>query len=136
MEETQEFGRRLGLRVLHPFWDIDLVSMLHRVPPRLLMQDGRSKSLLRRRLAREFPGLGLETRGKGNAAHVFQGVMERESPGVWERSGGPKTLARLGVVEPASVKYTGHPKSLVQAWGGAGRLWTLLNLETWTRQRS
>ena len=136
MEETQEFGRRLGLRVLHPFWDIDLVSMLHRVPPRLLIRDGRSKSLLRRRLADEFPGLGLETRGKGNAAFVFRDVMEREAPAVWQAGGGPETLSRLGVVEPASVNYDRHQTSLVRAWGGPGRLWTLLNLETWARRRS
>jgi hypothetical protein len=45
MEETQEFGRRHDARVMHPFWDIDLIEMLHRVPPALLMADGRSKSL-------------------------------------------------------------------------------------------
>ena len=26
MEETQEFGRRNGQRMLHPFWDVDLVN--------------------------------------------------------------------------------------------------------------
>jgi asparagine synthase (glutamine-hydrolysing) len=133
MEETQEFGRRLGLRVLHPFWDIDLVSMLHRVPPRLLMQDGRSKSLLRRRLSQEFPGLGLETRGKGTAAHVFRTVMEEQAPPIMRTSGGPTTLARLGVVEVGSVDYA---NSTIGAWGGPGRLWAMLNLETWARQRS
>ena len=50
MEETQEFGRRLGRRVLHPFWDVDLVNLLYRTPPRLLIQDGQSKWLLRRRV--------------------------------------------------------------------------------------
>jgi hypothetical protein len=133
MEETQEFGRRLGVRVIHPFWDIDLVSMLYRVPPRLLMQDGRSKSLLRRRMAADFPGLGLETRGKGTAAHVFQQVMEREAPPIIRKSGGPMTLARLGVVDRGSIDYA---NSTVGAWGGPGRLWAVLNLETWARHRS
>ncbi len=80
MEETQEFGRRHGLRVMHPFWDVDLIELLHRVPPDLLMMDGRSKWLLRRKVGQRLPGLGLEKRGKTSAAQVFQGLLERETP--------------------------------------------------------
>jgi asparagine synthase (glutamine-hydrolysing) len=135
MEETQEFGRRVGVRMLHPFWDIDLISMLYRVPPELLMGDGRSKWLLRRRLASRVPGLGLETRGKVSAGHVFRGIVERESPGAWKRLGGPRALARIGAVGVEGIESLGHPQALVEQWGGPGRLWTLLNLETWVRQR-
>ena len=134
MEETQEFGRRFGLRVLHPFWDIDLVSLLSRVPPAMLMGQGRSKSLLRRRLAARLPGLGLETRGKVNAGHVFQAAIQREAAAAMARLGGPLSLARIGAVAVQGIESRGRPQAL-GTWGGPGRLWTLLTLETWVRRR-
>lgn len=136
MEETQEFGRRHGMRMLHPFWDVDLIELAHRVPPRLLMKDGRSKYLLRRRLATRLPGLGLEHRGKVSAAHVFEGIMQREAPAAMARLGGPKALTRLGVVRMADIESEGHPYHSLGRWGGSGRYWTVLNLETWVRRRS
>ena len=127
MEETQEFGRRHGARVMHPFWDVDLIEMLHRVPPSLLMSDGRSKSLLRRRLDTRLPGLGLGKRGKISAAHVFQNVMDQEAPEALRRLGGLKSLAAMGAIRAADIE----PKV-----GSAGRNWTLLNLESWVRHRA
>ena len=67
------------------------------------------------------------------AAHVFRTVMEEQAPPIMRTSGGPTTLARLGVVEVGSVDYA---NSTIGAWGGPGRLWAMLNLETWARQRS
>lgn len=133
MEETQEFGRRHGMRVLHPFWDPDLIEMLHRVPPDLLMRDGRSKWLLRRKLSHRLPGLGLERRGKVHAGHVFTDVMTSESSAVWDRMGGARALAKLGVVTDIDL---GKQQDLSSLVGSPGRLWTLLNLETWVRHRS
>lgn len=136
MEETQEFGRRHGMRMLHPFWDVDVIELAHRVPPDVLMQDGRSKWLLRRRLTARLPGLGLERRGKVSARRVFQDLLEREAPPVLQNLGGPQALARIGVVATSGIESTGQLPSLTERWGGSGRLWTLLNLETWVRQRA
>jgi hypothetical protein len=49
MEKEKGFGygRKIGVRILHPHWDRDLVSFLYRVPPDLLNRGGRSKSLVR-----------------------------------------------------------------------------------------
>jgi hypothetical protein len=124
MEETQEFGRRFGLRQMHPFWDVDLIEMLYRVPPSLLMADGRSKSLLRGRIAQRLPGLGLKRRGKISAAHVFQGAMAREAPAALETLGGFKVLDAMGAVAGSSAGSA-----------NAGQLWALMNLETWLRRR-
>ena len=136
MEETQEFGRRHGMRMLHPFWDVDVIELAHRVPPRVLMQDGRSKWLLRRRVTARLPGLGLERRGKVSARGVFQGLMGREAPPILEALGGPRALARLGVVAMSGIESASQLPSSTERWGGPGRLWTLLNLETWVRQRA
>ena len=136
MEETQELGRRSGLRVLHPFWDVDLISMLYRVPPSLLIRDGRTKWLLRRRVAKRLPGLGLEQRGKVYAGHVFRDILEREAPGVSDRLGGQlAALASVGVVGGDGIALMSHQRTLSQQWQRAGRFWTLLNLECWVRER-
>ena len=135
LEETQEFGRRLGLRLLHPFWDVDVIELLYRAPPHLLMADGRSKWLLRRRLTERLPGLGLERRGKVTASGVFRNLMQREAMAAWNRLGGVRALGELGIVSSSGVQ------SLVPATIGAGptrhtgRVWELLTLETWVRQR-
>ncbi len=134
MEETQEFGRRNGQRVLHPFWDVDLVDALYRVPPQLLMRDGRSKWLLRRRLEARLPGLGLERRTKVSAGGVFTGMMAREARPAWERLGGLSTLAEAGVVSEAGVESAGHSLAELERLG-AGRLWALLTLESWAKHR-
>jgi len=136
MEETQEFGRRHGLRVMHPFWDVDLIELLHRVPPHLLMMDGRSKWMLRRKIGQRLPGLGLERRGKTSAAHVFQGLLEREAPPAWGRLGGAPALERMGVVRTADIESGRSGQGLIERTGGAGRLYTLLNLEAWVQQRA
>ena len=135
MEETQEFGRRHGLRVMHPFWDVDLIELLHRVPPDLLIMDGRSKWLLRRKLGQRLPGLGLEKRGKTSAAHVFRGLLDREAPRAWQALGGLPTLERIGAVSTADIQSGLQSRSLVERTGGVGRLYTLLNLEAWVQER-
>ena len=134
LEETQELGRRHGLRMLHPFWDVDLIAMLIRVRPSRLSGDGRSKSMLRPRLAQRLPGLGLETRAKVSAGHVFRAAMARDSAAALERLGGPRTLAGIGAVGLDALESARRLQE-VQAWGGPGRLWSLLTLETWTRRR-
>ena len=134
MEETQEFGRRNGQRVLHPFWDVDLVNALYRVPPDLLMRDGRSKWLLRRRLEARLPGLGLERRTKVSARGVFTGMLAREAPAAWMALGGLPTLSDAGIVNRARVESASQSPAELERLG-TGRLWTLLTLEAWAQQR-
>ncbi len=136
MEETQEFGRRTNQHVLHPFWDVDLVSLLYRVPPDLLMKDGRSKWLLRRRVAKRLPGLGLEQRVKVNAHDVFSGIIWREIERAWRQLGGLHALARAGVVSSAGLQSAVSTQSGLRGLGSPGRAWSVLNLETWLRRRN
>jgi asparagine synthase (glutamine-hydrolysing) len=44
LEEHFEFSRRVGVRLLHPYWDADLVDLLARIPPPLLNRGGRAKA--------------------------------------------------------------------------------------------
>jgi asparagine synthase (glutamine-hydrolysing) len=135
MEETWEFGRQGRQRVMHPFWDVDLVNALYRVPPDLLMKDGRAKWLLRRRLAARFPGLGLERRVKVSARSVFENLMCQEAPAAWRRLGGVRALAEAGVVSATGVE-SAYQRLADSRQLGTGRLWALLNYETWARSRA
>jgi asparagine synthase (glutamine-hydrolysing) len=134
MEETQEFGRRNGQRMQHPFWDVDLVNALYRVPPDLLMRDGRSKWLLRRRLEARLPGLGLERRIKVSAGGVFTGMMAREARSAWDRLGGLQTLSGAGIVSRPGVESASQSLAALSRLG-EGRLWAMLTLEAWARHR-
>jgi asparagine synthase (glutamine-hydrolysing) len=134
MEETQEFGRRNGQRMLHPFWDVDLVNALYRVPPDLLMRDGRSKWLLRRRLEARLPGLGLEGRTKVSAGGVFTGMMAREARAAWDGLGGLQTLTEAGILSGLRAE-SASPSLAELVRSGAGRLWAMLTLEAWARHR-
>ena len=135
MEETQEFGRRTTQHVLHPYWDVDLVSLLYRVPPDLLVKDGRSKWLLRRRVATRLPGLGLEQRVKVNAHEVFSGIVWREIERAWTQLGGLHALAQVGVISSAELQLEVSTQSGLRRLDSPGRAWSLLNLETWVRRR-
>jgi asparagine synthetase B (glutamine-hydrolysing) len=136
LEETQEFGARVGVRQAHPYWDVDLVELLFRMPPRMLDGGGRSKAPLRRLLAARFPGVGLERQKKAHALRFFDAMMRREAAGIWRELGGLRTLHRLGVVDaPAAERYL--------AWllegpsvRDPGRVIELLTLETWARHRA
>ena len=101
MEETQEFGRRHGMRLVHPFWDVDVIELAHRVPPDVLMQDGRSKWLLRRRFDGPAPWSWARTAGEGECARCFSGLAGARgagSPGApWRAAGAGSHWSGCGV---------------------------------------
>ena len=135
MEEAQEFGRRHGVRHMHPYWDVDLLEMLRRVRPEALISDGRAKALVRPVLARRLPGLGLESRVKVSAGNVFMGIMGREGPAEWQRMGGVQTLARIGAVDAANIQSGAWQDGWRKRLGGSGRVWTLMTFESWLQHR-
>jgi Asparagine synthase len=78
LEELFEQGRRLGLRVLQPFWDAALVEFLYRMPPKFLNRGSRSKGLVRETVARLFPRLGFETQRKVTASRFGRSLIVEE----------------------------------------------------------
>jgi asparagine synthase (glutamine-hydrolysing) len=135
LEEAHEFGRRCGVEMRHPFWDVDLVEFLCRVPPRFLDAGGRSKAPLRRMVARRFPALGVERQKKAHAVVFFDSMMRAESPAIWRASGGLQALRQLGVVDaPAARAYL---DTLLQGpfVVDPGRVFEVLTLETWARHK-
>lgn len=132
MEEHFESGRRLGVWLLHPFCDPDLVDFLCRVPPLLLNQGGRSKGLVREWVARKFPHLGFERQKKILVTNFFRAKVLAEAPMVWEALGGTQALTALGVLEPRGTSLL-LEKILSEVPIEAYRIWDMLNIEVWTR---
>jgi asparagine synthase (glutamine-hydrolysing) len=130
LEEQYQIGRRAGLRLMHPYWDADLVDVLFRIPPMRLIEGGRAKGLVRRTLTRRFPDLGLERQRKVSATSFHASVMARECPALLAEYGAFTALAGLGVVEPRAARAFAD-----RAIGGTRetmyRVWDLINLEVW-----
>ena len=135
-EEYFELGRRLDVRILHPYLDADLVDLLYRTPPRLLMAGGRAKGLVRETLARRFPNLGFERQRKVHATDFYRRMMRTEGSAAWASLGGAATLGKLGVVDAGR-----HATAMLELADGrrpreSYGIWTSLQLEAWVRSRA
>jgi hypothetical protein len=134
-EDDFEAGRRLGVRVMHPFWDADLVDFLYRIPPTLLNRDGYTKGLVRHALAQRFPDLGFEQQRKMVPATLYEDVVLNEGRAAWQRMGGVSSLGALDLVD-----VSGLSANVAAIFSGRQprqfpRVWDVLSLEAWLRPR-
>jgi len=135
LEEMFEVYQRAGVRVLQPFWDADLVDMLYRTPPLMLMHDGRSKGLVRSSMARRFPRLGFERQRKVEATSFYASLIYKDASDIWKKMGGAQTLASLGVIDEGNLRPAlGKFMAKEHEGRNAHRVWTVLNTETWARR--
>ena len=133
LEEHFEFSRRLGVRLLHPYWDADLVDLLARIPPHLLNRGGRAKGMVRHTLARRFPGLGFERHKKVAATSFYHRILLEEGPRLWRAMDGVRELARLEIVDGRMLESTVHALFAGAQPQQLYRLWDVLGLEAWLR---
>jgi asparagine synthetase B (glutamine-hydrolysing) len=134
LEEQHELSKQVGVRFVHPFWDPDVVELLYRTPPRLLNGGGRSKGLVRRRLARRFPNLELDRQRKVAATSFFKSLLFREGPALADLAGDFPALSSLGVVDGRALRDVVH-EELKQPGPRLQQIWLPLNLEMWLRSR-
>jgi asparagine synthase (glutamine-hydrolysing) len=135
MEELFETGARIGLRILMPYWDADLLEMLYRIPPHLLNKGGRSKGLVRHSVAQRFPQLGFEQQKKIISTNFFNSTMLREGKIAWKVLGGTQALGELGIVDERRLGSTIEKILAENQSREAYRIWEVLNLEAWLRPR-
>ncbi len=129
-----ERSRRTGLRMFHPYWDADLVDFFYRTPASVHCVGGRTKGLVRRRLARRFPELGFDTQRKLVMPPMEQELLVTQAPSAWLKHGGAPTLGALGVVdEPALQRRMEGLFAAQHAVDYFHHVWTPLNLEAWAR---
>jgi asparagine synthetase B (glutamine-hydrolysing) len=133
-EELFEVYHKAGVRMMQPFCDADLVDMLYRTPPFLLIQEGRSKGLVRSSMARRFPNLGFDRQRKVEATGFYASLIYTDGHNIWEKLGGARTLADLGVVDSKVLNSTIETVLGRRREGThAHQVWNTLNLETWAR---
>lgn len=135
MEEVFESGTRMGLRILMPYWDADLLEMLYRIPPDLLNKGRRSKGLVRQSVARRFPQLGFDRQKKVFSTNFFNSTMLQDGKKAWQALGGTPALAELGIVDRGRLGSTIEDILAGNQLRQAYRIWDVLNLETWLRPR-
>lgn len=132
-EEAFNVGQRLGLRELHPFWDVDLVDLLYRTPPFLLNRDGRNKGLVRASLARRFPHVGFNEQRKMGASSFYASSIYREGGEALRQLGKTRILSDLRIAEEPGLRAALERILARQPEGHAYNIWKVLNLESWAR---
>jgi hypothetical protein len=132
LEEQYQFGSKVGVNLMHPYWDADLVDLLFRLRPSALTRGGRSKGLVRETLSRRFPALGFERQRKLSGTQFYRAIMEKEGPGVLDAVGGFEALDGLGVVDgrAALAAARGAFARPPRVWA---QVWNVVNLEAWAR---
>jgi asparagine synthetase B (glutamine-hydrolysing) len=136
LEETFEQGRRLGLTILAPYWDGDVLELLYRTPPHLLNTGHRAKGLVRQMLARRFPEIGFERQKKVVATRFSTALLLTEGPHVWKSIGSLTALAEAGIVEGKAASEVVEraftkPSGPRDVYTG----WNLVTSECWLRSR-
>jgi asparagine synthetase B (glutamine-hydrolysing) len=133
-EELFEVYQKAGVRMLHPFWDPDIVDMLYRTPPFQLLHDGFNKSLVRATVARRFPQLGFERQRKVEATTFYASQIYCSAGSFWQQAEGATTLADLGIIDKSRLRpVIDRLLEGRQEGRKAHRVWTVLNLESWAR---
>lgn len=133
MEDAFENGRRIGVRILQPYWDPDVVDVLYRTPPAALNQGDRFKGLVRETLARRFPTLGFDRQKKVAFTSFYRERTRHEGAAAWTGSGGVPELHGLGIVDEPAFR-----QAVEQILSGARArysyyLWEVLCVSAWVR---
>jgi asparagine synthetase B (glutamine-hydrolysing) len=133
-EATFEMSSRLGVRIASPYWDSDLVELLHRVHPEALNRGGRSKGLVRESVARRFPHLGFGAQKKVLAVAYFRETVRSQWRQAWNQLGGVRALESMGIVNSARLK--GFAEEVLASGNSRSSfyIWDALNVESWARQ--
>jgi asparagine synthetase B (glutamine-hydrolysing) len=134
LEDSFATGQRLGLPLLHPLWDVDLVHLLYSAPAGVLQAGERPKGLAIG-LARRRLSIGEEWPKRATADTFLDRTLGAGLLPAWCSLGGPKTLENAGIIEPgvadAMIEESrrGNPLPLRD-------LWAMVKSEVWLRSRS
>jgi asparagine synthase (glutamine-hydrolysing) len=135
MEESFESAQRIGIPILKPFYDPEVIRFLVRMPPHLRSLGGRFKGLLRHLLHERFPGLGFDRQEKPYATNFFGTMVLEGVKRSWAETNGVGTLAELGVVNSASIQEGVSSILNTGTLQNPKNLWILLCTEHWVRSR-
>ena len=134
LEDSFALGRKFGIPLLHPLWDVDLVRFLSSTPPEVLELDGRPKGLAVAGVKRRLPSVGAAWPRRVTADAFLERVLREGLLPAWRAIGGCKALASLGVVDAARTER------MIQTAGDGNSLplrdaWAIVTSEAWLRPR-
>jgi asparagine synthetase B (glutamine-hydrolysing) len=122
-----------GLRLLSPYHDADLVRFFTRIPPALLLHDGKYKGLLRPLVEKYVPGLGFGQQRKHYPKHAFDIDLANLRAGVskaWPAFDFA-ALRRLDLVDSSVVAHEAE-RVASHPFVPLVRMFALMSAETWT----
>ena len=105
-EDNFEACRRLGIPMLSPFLDPEVIEFACRVRAEDLYDGGRNKGLLRQRAVPRLPQLGFDRQMKLPATSFMRRIVREQTDGAWNELGGVPRLAELGIVDPTKLRKT------------------------------
>ena len=133
-DQSYAWAQHLGLTLLYPYLDRDLVELGLRMHPDSLMVGGRAKAPLRRLVAERLPQVSMPTR-KVDFTQMIHDVLRVGGRAVWRELGGPDMLAGLRVADVDRLN-----RSMADYFDGRTanwvRPWLVLSTEAWLRARS
>jgi len=126
-DEAFTLRRRVGIRLDMPLLDGELLRFLHRLPPDLLVHDGKAKALGQAVVAERLPSFGDTWPRTVSGDRFYRGLVNRESAAAWRHAGGTPFLAETGIVDAAELgrRVDSEPSP---AW-----LWPATNVDVWLR---
>ena len=130
-DQSHAWAQHLGLTLLYPYLDRDLVELCLRMHPDSLMVGGRAKAPLRRLVAERLPTVPLPTR-KVDFTQMMHDVLRVGGRAVWRELRGPEMLAALGVADVDRLNL-----AMAEYFDGRSanwvRPWLVLSTEVWLR---
>lgn len=132
-EETFLLSRRIDLLVQQPFWDADLIELMIRIRPQVLVRGNLTKSFIRNALIRRFPESGFEHRRKSRTDRFWLSTVSAQAKPEYESIGGVRTLGELGVLDPAHADSFMNCQPRNDGYQWCRPAWDILNLEAWAR---
>jgi asparagine synthetase B (glutamine-hydrolysing) len=103
IENKFHVGQRVGVRMLEPYWDAELVELLYSTSPDDLSLGGFAKGLVHRLVGRALPELPVVRQRKIALSTAYTARVRREAQEGWTKMNGVPALAQLGIVDPDKV---------------------------------
>jgi asparagine synthetase B (glutamine-hydrolysing) len=134
LESRYLLSRRLGLAFRSPLIDPDVVELVWRLPPPMLLLGRRLKGLAYETLALELGAKLAASLGPVWVDRLFVRVLDHEGPAALAELGGTPRLSDLGVVDGSSVRVAVSGE-VQRARMSYYPRWQVLAVEAWLQAR-
>jgi Asparagine synthase/Glutamine amidotransferase domain len=127
--------QRIGIPVLAPLLDPDVVSVITSIPPVRLVAHGRAKALAAELAGSRVPAYARHWPPTVYGDSLWARTITSEGTAAWSKTGGAELLAAAGVVDRHLLEQRLRQKE--RRWSAAESTWLIraLILEVWLQGR-